>query len=144
MFLGIETTKKMLGSILEKLTQRHNQLVQAKRFDMNENDSEEEVCASIHLLQIQKDQSIELQDHLERWCILLSVSGFNKAKNDLKIFKSSLLPIVNNERNIEPTVIKKMNQFISLELNHVQLLDITSSRGGPTSLVSFLKAYKTS
>ena len=45
---------------------------------------------------------------------------------------------------MEPTVIKKANQFVSFKLGDVQLLDIMNFLGGATSLDSFLKAYKTS
>ena len=57
---------------------------------------------------------------------------------------SYLLPILVNERNIEPTVIKKANQFISFKIGDIQLLDIMNFLGGATSLASFLKAHKTS
>ena len=45
---------------------------------------------------------------------------------------------------MEPTVIKKANQFVSVKFGDVQLLDIMNFLGGATSLESFLKAYKTS
>ena len=45
---------------------------------------------------------------------------------------------------MEPTVIKKANQFVSFKFSDVQLLDIMNLLGGATSLDSFLKAYKTS
>ena len=70
--------------------------------------------------------------------------GFNSAKYDLKLIKSYLLPILVNERDIEPTVIKKANQFISFKFGDVQLLDIINFFGGATSLDSILKAYKVS
>ena len=70
--------------------------------------------------------------------------GFKSAKYGLNLIKSSLLPILNNERDIEPTVIKKANQFVSLKFGDFQLLDIMNFLGGATSLDSFLKAYKTS
>ena len=44
---------------------------------------------------------------------------------------------------MEPTVIKKANQNVSLKFGDVQLLDIMNFLGGATSLDSFLKAYKT-
>ena len=44
---------------------------------------------------------------------------------------------------MEPTVIKKANQFVSFKFGDVQLLDIMKFLGGATSLDSFLKAYKT-
>ena len=55
-----------------------------------------------------------------------------------------MLPIFVNERNIEPTVIKKANQFVSFKFGDIQLLDIMNFLGGVTSLDSSLKAYKTS
>ena len=140
MFLDIETTIKIkLGSILEKLTQRHNRREQA---DLD--DCDNETCTSFQVLQIQKNQLIDLQESLERYCNVLPVFGFNSAKYDLNLIKPYLLPILINERDIEPTVIKKANQFISFQFGDIQLLDIMNFLGGATSPVSFLKAYKTS
>ena len=101
-------------------------------------------------MQIQKKQLIDLQEHLERYCNVLHIFGFNSAKCDLKLIKSYLLPSLVNERNIEPTVIKKANQFIPFNFKSgsiyldIQLLDIMIFFGSATSLDSFLKAYKTS
>ena len=66
-------------------------------------DDNEENNVSTQFLQLQKNQLIELQEQLERYCNVLSVFGFNSAKNDINLIKSYLLPIVNNDRNIEPT-----------------------------------------
>ena len=55
-----------------------------------------------------------------------------------------MLPILVNERDIEPTVIRKANKFVSFKFGDNQLLKIMSSLGGATCLDSFLKAYKTS
>ena len=49
-----------------------------------------------------------------------------------------------NERNIEPTVIKKANLFVSSKFGDARLLDIMNFLGGATSLDSFLEACKTS
>ena len=70
--------------------------------------------------------------------------GFNSAKYDLNLVKPYLLPNFVNERDIEPTVIKKANQFISFQFGDFQLNDIMHFLGGGTSLDSFLKAFKTS
>ena len=60
LFLDIETTKKIkLGSILEKLTQLHNQRKSA-RFDISRDDCDGEICASTQFLQIPKNQLIDL------------------------------------------------------------------------------------
>ena len=54
LFLDIEPTIKIKqGGILEKLTQGHNQRESA-RFDMNQDDCDNEFCASTQFLQIQK------------------------------------------------------------------------------------------
>ena len=58
--------------------------------------------------------------------------------------KSYLLPILVNERDIEPTVIKKANQFILFKFGDIQPLEMMNFLGGATSLDSFLKAFKTS
>ena len=51
LFLDIETTIKIkLGSILEKLTQHYDRRESA-RFDMNQDDCDKEICASIQFLQ---------------------------------------------------------------------------------------------
>ena len=62
LFLDIETTiKNKLGSIFEKLTQRHNRREQADLYGCDN-----ETCASTQFLQIQKNQLIDLQESLER------------------------------------------------------------------------------
>ena len=70
--------------------------------------------------------------------------GFNCGKYDLNLIKSYLLPYLNHEHDIQPTVIKKANHFVSLKFRIVHFLDILNFPGGATSLDSFLKAYKTS
>ena len=108
LFFDIETTIKIkLGRFLEKLTQRHIRMEQA---DLD--DCDNETCISTQFLQIQKKQLIDLQEHLERYCNVLPIFGFNSAKYDLNLKKSYLLPILGNERNIEPTVIKKANHYL--------------------------------
>ena len=61
----------------------------------------------------------------------------------MNLIKSYLLPILINERNMEHTVIKKANKFVSFKFGDVQLLDFMNFLGGATRLDSFLKAYKT-
>ena len=76
--------------------------------------------------------------------MFLPVFGFNSAKYALNLIKPYLLPNLVNERDIEPTVIKKANQFITLKIGDIQVLYIMNFFGGATRLDSFLKAYKTS
>ena len=59
------------------------------------------------------------------------------------MIESYLLPILVNERQFEPAVINKANQFVSFKFGDVQLLDSMNFLGGATSLDSFLRAYKT-
>ena len=72
-----------------------------------------------------------LKESLERFCNVLSAFGFNSAKYEFNLIKSYFLPILVNEQDIELTVIKKANQFITFKFRDIQLLDIK-------------KAYKTS
>ena len=92
---------------------------------------------------MQKNQLIDLQELFERYCNVLPVFGFNSANYDVNLIKSYLLPILVNEQDIKPTVIKKANQFVSFKFGDIQLLDIMNFLGGATSLDSFLKVYKT-
>ena len=92
---------------------------------------------------MQKNQLNDLQDYFERYSNTLPDFGFNSAMYDINLIKSYLLPIHVNERQNEPEVIKKANQFVSFKFGDVQLLDIMNFLGGATGLDSFLKAYKT-
>ena len=144
-FLEIETAiKSKLSRTLESLNERRCRNQRGSEFeDQCFEDGNEEKDASTQFLQMQKNQLIELQEHLERYCNVLPVFGFNSAKYDINLIKFYLLPILINERNMEPTVITKANQFVSFKFGDVELLNIMNFLGGATSLDSFLKAYKT-
>ena len=81
-FLEVETAiKSKLTRTLKTLNERHcrNQRV----FEFGDHcfeDDNEEKDASTQFLQMQKNQLIELQEHLERYCNVLPVFGFNSAK----------------------------------------------------------------
>ena len=108
LFFDIETTiQKNLGSILKKLTQRRNRREQAAM-----DDCDNKTCTSTWFEQIQKKQLIDLQGLLKHFFNVLSVFGFNSTNYDLNQIKFYLLPVLGNKRKIEPTVIKKANQFI--------------------------------
>ena len=104
---------------------------------------EGEKDSSTQFLQMQKNQLIDLQEHLERYCHVLPVFGFNSAKYDINLIRAYFLPNLVNERDIEPTVIQKAKQFVPFKFGDIQLLDNMNFLGGATSLDSFLKAYKT-
>ena len=143
-FIEIETAIKInLCAKLEQLNQRHNQAERVWNFIDGCIVVEEENDLSTQFLQMQKNQLIDLQEHFERYCNVLPDFGFNSAKYDIYLIKSYLLTILVNERDIEPTVIKKANQFVSFKCGDIRFLDIMNFLGGATSLYSFLKAYKT-
>ena len=143
-FIEVETAIKIkLCAILEQLNQRRNRAERVSNFVDDCIVEEEEKDLSTQFLQMQKNQLIDLQEHFERYCNVLPVFGFNSAKYDINLIKFYLLPILVNQRDIGPTVIKKANQFVSSQFGDIQLLDIRNFLGGATSLDSFLKAYKT-
>ena len=132
--------KIKLGSIFVKLTQRHNRREQVTRFEMNQDYRDTENCASTQVLRVQKYQVIDLQEHLERYCIVIPVFGSDGAKYYLNWIKSYLLNIFVNEPVFEPTVIKKTNLFITFKNSDFRLLDIKIFPDEATSLDSFSKA----
>ena len=139
-FFEVENAfKTKLCAILEQLNQRRNR---AKRVSNVVDDCivEQEKDVSTHFLQMQKNQSIDLQEHFERYCNVLPVSGFNSAKYDINLIQSYLSPILVIERGIQATVIKKDNQFVYFKFGDIQILVIMNFLGGATSLDSFLKA----
>ena len=108
-FLEVETAiKSKLTRTLESLNERRCRNQRGFEFeDQCFEDDNEEKGVSTQFLQMQKNQLIELQEHLERYCNVLPVFGFNSAKYDINLIKSYLLPILINGRNMEPIVIKK-------------------------------------
>ena len=60
----------------------------------------------------------------------------------LNLIKACHIPYLLNDRAIQPTVIKKANQYISFKFGDIQFLDSLNFLGGATSLDSFLKAYQ--
>ena len=131
-----------LNQFFAALKQRRKEPV--LEFEVECAEEEEEQNLWTQLLQTQKNQFIDLQDHLERYCNILPVFGFNGAKYDISLIKSYLLPILVNERGIEPIVIKKSNQFVSFELGDVQLLETLNFLERAMSRHFLLKTYKTS
>ena len=61
---------------------------------------------STEILETQKSLFFDLQDHLKISCNFLPVFGFSIAKLDNNLLKRFLLPLLVNERWIEPNVIK--------------------------------------
>ena len=118
--------------------------IEAREYEDECIENEEETDASTHFLRIQKNQLIDLMQHLEKYTNTLPVFGFNSGRHDINLIKSYLIPYLINEKEIEPSVIKKANDFVSFKFGDVQLLDIMKFLGRATTLDSFLKAYKAS
>ena len=131
-FIEVETSiKTKLCAVLEQLKQRRNRV---SKFVDDCIVEEEEKDLPTQFLQMQKNQLIDLQEHFERYCNVLPNLRFNSAKYDINLIKSYLLPILVNERDIERTVIKKANQFVSFKFGDIQLLDIMNFVGLPPVL----------
>ena len=69
--------------------------------------------------------------------MLTPVFRFNKGRYDLNLSKRYLIPYLINDREAEPMVMKKANDFISFKFGEIQFLDIMKFLGGATSLDSF-------
>ena len=80
--------------------------------------------------------------NLERYNNILPVFGINSGWYEINFFKSYLFPHLINEKEIEPTVITKANDFVSFKIEVVEPPDIIKFLGGATTLDSILKAYK--
>ena len=85
---------------------------------------DEEKDLSTHFLQMQKKQLFDLEEHFQHYFNVSPVFGFNSANYDINLIKSYLLPILVNERDIEPTVIKKANQFVFSSLETFNYLTL--------------------
>ena len=55
-----------------------------------------------------------------------------------------MLPILDIDRDIEPTVIEEAKQFILFKVSDIQQFDLMKFLGGATSVDSVLKAKKNS
>ena len=145
-FLEIENNiKKRLHTIFSILNERVSfNKIEAREYEDECIENEEETDASTHFLRIQKNQLIDLMQHLERYTNTLPVFGFNSGRYDINLIKSYLIPYLIKKKEIEPSVIKKANDFVAFKFGDVQLLDIMKFLGGATTLDSFLKAYKAS
>ena len=138
-----EKLERVLSAINTKRGQSSNgNELQERLVDKGDDDEDEISVSSQFLLTQKKNKLIELQQHFERYVSTFPVFGFNSAKYDLNLIKAYLIPLLVNEREIEPTVIKKANQYIPFKFGNVHFLDIMNFLGGSSSLDSFLKAYK--
>ena len=140
-FFDIERTIRIkLGSILVKLIQPHNRREQMRKFDVKQNNCEIKNCVSTQFLQIQNQSGNWSAGTFGTILQCISCFWFQQCKT-LSQFNQILLVFLSCF--IEPTVIKRTNQFSSLRFSDFQLLDIIKFLRGATSLDSILKAWKT-
>ena len=78
-------------------------------------DDTEETDISTQFLRRQKNQLIDLKQNLQRYVNTLPVFGFNSGRPDVNLIKSYLTPYLINDKEAEPMVIKKANDFISFK-----------------------------
>ena len=108
-FLDMATSiKSRLNAIFAVLNERRGPRETVLEFE-DECLEVEEKDVSTQFLQMQKNQHLDLQEHLERYCNVLPVFGFNSSKYDINLIERYFLPLLVNERELEPTVIKKAN-----------------------------------
>ena len=97
---------------------------------------------STQFLRNQKNQLIDLKQHLERYVNTLLVFGFNSGRYDLILIKSYLIPYLIRDKEQETSVIKKASDFISFKFGDVQFLDIIKFLGGKLLWTPFSKPIK--
>ena len=126
-FLETENNiKKRLQTIFSILNERGGfNKYEAREFEDECIADEEETDASTHFLRIKKNQLIDFMQLLKRYINTLPVFGFNSCRYDINLIKSYLTPYLVNEKETEPSVIKKANDLVSFKFGDVQLLEIT-------------------
>ena len=87
-FTEVETAMKIkLYALLEQHNERRNRAERLSNF-VDDCIVEKEKDLSILFLQMRKKQLVDLQGHLEPYCKILPVFGFNSAKYDIILNKS--------------------------------------------------------
>ena len=74
-------------------------------------ENSEEADMSRQFLRIQKNQLIDLKQHLERYVKTLPVFGLNSGRYDLNLIKSYLIHYLIRDKEQETSVIKKSNDI---------------------------------
>ena len=134
-----------MKKIFDQLNER-GKIYSINKFEYQDEliEDSEDADMSTQFLRIQKNQLIDLKQHLEIYIKTLPSFGFNSGRYDLNLIKPYLIPYLIRDNEQETSVIKKTNDFISFKIGDVQFLDLMKFLGGATTLSSFLKAYKAS
>ena len=111
--------KGKLSHLMELLNERRSRRETTITFEDECCEAEPEgKDVSTQLLHMQKSQLTEMQDHSERYYVL-PVFGFNSGKYDINLIEKYLLPNFVEDKDIEPIVIKKANQYVSFKFGDV-------------------------
>ena len=97
-----------------------------------------ETNMSTQFLRMQKNQLIDLRQNLERYVNMLPLFGFNSGRYDLNLIKRYLISYLINDKEAEPMVIKRANNFIYLKFRDIQFLDIMKFLGEIYRVISRL------
>ena len=114
-----------MSKIFQELNERCRNLP-TENFEYEDDciEDREETDMSTQFLRMQKNQLIDLKQNLERYVNTLPVFGLNSGRYDLNLIKSYLIPYLINDKEAEPMVIKKANDFISFKFGDIKFLDI--------------------
>ena len=120
-----ERMKKIFDQITE-----HGKKYSRNKFEYKDEciEDSEDADMSTQFMQFQKNQLIDLKQHLERYVNTLPVFGLNSGRYDLNLIKSYLIPYLIRDKEQETSVIKKANDFISFKFENVQFLVIMKFR----------------
>ena len=133
---------KKIFDLLNELGKKYS----SNEFDYKDEcvEESEEAEMSTQFLRYQKNQPVDLKQHLEKYVNTLPDIGFNSGRYDLNLIKFCLIPFLICDKEQETSVIKKANYFISFKFGDVYFLDRVKFLVGATTLDSFLKVYKAS
>ena len=94
-----------MNAICEELNERKGHTTLAFDFEDECIEEEEEADVSTQVLQMQKNQRLDLQQHFELYINTLPEFGFNSGRYHLNLFKRCLLPYLIHERDIQPSTV---------------------------------------
>ena len=116
-FLEIENNvKKRLHTFFSILNERVSfNKSEAREYEDECIKDEGETDASTHFLMNQKNQMIDLMQHLERYAKTLPVFGFNSGRYDINLIKPFLIPYIINGMKLNLQLLR--NQTTSCPLN---------------------------
>ena len=102
---------------------------------------QENTNTSVSRMRKKQTRHSGLKKIIQRCSNTLPKFGFNNSWNNLNLSKSYLFSYLINETEIESTIIKKANVFVSFKIEGIQLLEIRKIMDGATQNF-VLKAYK--